>query len=250
MKLNGKTAVITGGASGIGKATVIEFLKEGANVVAADWNDKLFAEVQKEIGFGEDRLIFTKADVSKESDVEAMIQLCVDKFGKLDIICNIAGVVGFVGPIEDYPQDLWEQVMGVNATGVLWGCKHAIKPMRANGGGSIINLASMMAHNGAPHQCGYNASKHAALGITRCVAYEYSKEGIRCNAVSPGYVKTPLMDFASAEQMKGYAAMHLLERCAEPIEIAKCMVFVASDDASFMTGSSLIVDGGYLQKHI
>lgn len=244
MKLAGKVAVVTGGASGIGEFTVREMIEEGAKVVIADLNDNLGSKLVQELNQEERQVAYIHVDVTKEDQVENMIEFAVSEFGKLDILFNNAGI-GSLSPSAELPFEEWRKVLSVNLDGVFLAAKHAIKAMQKNGGGSIVNTASILGHVGQAQTAPYTASKGAVVNLTRTLAVEYAKDNIRVNAVCPGYIETPLLNQLD-EAMKNYLiSLHPIGRLGKPEEIAKAVVFLASDDASFVTGSNLLVDGGY-----
>lgn len=244
MRLNGKVAVITGGASGIGEATVKLFAAEGAKVVIADYSDsgQLLADELTAQGYS---AMFIKVDVSKEDDIEHMVAETVSAYGKLDIMFANAGI-GDMAPAHELEFDQWQRVIEINLTGVFLSNKHAIKQMlNQKTGGSIINNASILGHVGQPNITAYTAAKGGVVNMTRSLGVTYAKEGIRVNAVCPGYIKTPLLSSAPQEMLDQLQAMHPIGRLGEAEEIAKAVLFLASDDASFVVGANLLVDGGY-----
>ncbi|MBI0577166.1 glucose 1-dehydrogenase [Neobacillus cucumis] len=244
MKLAGKVAVVTGGASGIGEFTVREMVEEGAKVVIADLNDDLGSKLVQELNQEERQVAYIHVDVTKEDQVENMIEFAVSKFGKLDILFNNAGI-GSLSPSAELPFEEWRKVLSVNLDGVFLAAKHAIKAMQKNGGGSIVNTASILGHVGQAQTAPYTASKGAVVNLTRTLAVEYAKDNIRVNAVCPGYIETPLLNQLDEAMKNHLISLHPIGRLGKPEEIAKAVVFLSSDDASFVTGSNLLVDGGY-----
>lgn len=244
MKLAGKVAVVTGGASGIGEFTVREMVEEGAKVVIADLNDDLGSKLVQELNQEERQVAYIHVDVTKEDQVENMIEFAVSEFGKLDILFNNAGI-GSLSPSAELPFEEWRKVLSINLDGVFLAAKHAIKAMQKNGGGSIVNTASILGHVGQAQTAPYTASKGAVVNLTRTLAVEYAKDNIRVNAVSPGYIETPLLNQLDEAMKNHLISLHPIGRLGKPEEIAKAVVFLASDDASFVTGSNLLVDGGY-----
>ncbi|MFD0824913.1 SDR family NAD(P)-dependent oxidoreductase [Neobacillus sp. M.A.Huq-85] len=244
MKLAGKVAVVTGGASGIGEFTVREMVEEGARVVIADLNDDLGSKLVQELNQEERQVAYIHVDVTKEDQVENMIEFAVSEFGKLDILFNNAGI-GSLSPSAELPFEEWRKVLSINLDGVFLAAKHAIKAMQKNGGGSIVNTASILGHVGQAQTAPYTASKGAVVNLTRTLAVEYAKENIRVNAVCPGYIETPLLNQLDEAMKNHLISLHPIGRLGKPEEIAKAVVFLASDDASFVTGSNLLVDGGY-----
>ena len=248
MRLKGKTAVITGGASGMGRSTVLRFLAEGANVVVADFNQTTGATLMleaKELGFA-DRIVFTPADVAIESDVQAALVLAVDTFGHLDIVFNNAGVGGAIGPLTETTTESWDYTMDVLAKGVFLGIKHAARIMRRQGsGGSIINTASIAALSGDAGPLVYSAAKAAVVSMTKSAAVELAQERIRVNAICPGFIATPLADGGKPEKTKeNFSRAQPWPEYGHGDHIAGAALFFASDDSIFVTGDALVVDGG------
>jgi NAD(P)-dependent dehydrogenase (short-subunit alcohol dehydrogenase family) len=251
MRLDGKVALITGGASGMGRVAAELFASEGAKVVLTDVNDKAGEEAAAAAGH---RALYVHADVSKEDDARRMIDTAVDHFGKLDVLYNNAGIMpGDDGSVHSTEERVWDLVLDVNVKGVAFGCKFGIPAMLESGGGSIINVASFVAWMGAAtSQTAYTASKGAVLSMTREIAVEYARKRIRCNALCPGPIETPLlMQLLSDEEKKQRRFVHIpMGRLGRAEELAKAALFLASDDSSFMTGASLIVDGGVTAAYV
>ncbi|KAH7105283.1 NAD(P)-binding protein [Auriculariales sp. MPI-PUGE-AT-0066] len=260
-RLQHKVAIITGGGSGIGLESSLLFAQEGASVVVADLNlpaAELAVELIKQTLPGaEQRAIAVKVDVGKESEIEALVKTTLEKFGRLDIMFNNAGIMH---PDDDNalttPEKIWDLTMQVNVKGVWFGCKHAITAMHANKtdpakglrtGGSIINTASFVAIMGAATpQLAYTASKGAVLAMTRELAMVHAREGIRFNSICPGPLKTPLlMNFLNTDEKRNRRLVHLpMGRFGEAVEIAQSALFLASDESSYITGADFKVDGG------
>jgi NAD(P)-dependent dehydrogenase (short-subunit alcohol dehydrogenase family) len=251
MRLEGKVALITGGGSGMGKVASELFANEGASVVLTDVNDQAGEATAGAIG---DRARYVHADVSDESDAEAMVAAAVDAFGRLDILYNNAGIMPLGdGSVTDNDTEIWDEVLAVNVKGVAFGCKFGIRAMLENGGGSIINVASFVAWMGAAtSQTAYTASKGAVLAMTREIAVEYARQGVRCNALCPGPIETPLLlALLSDDEKKQRRFVHIpMGRLGRAEELAKAALFLAGDDSSFMTGASLIVDGGITAAYV
>jgi NAD(P)-dependent dehydrogenase (short-subunit alcohol dehydrogenase family) len=251
MRLEGKVALITGGGSGMGKVASELFANEGASVVLTDVNDQAGEATAGAIG---DRARYIHADVSDESDAEAMVAAAVDAFGRLDILYNNAGIMPLGdGSVTDNDTEIWDEVLAVNVKGVAFGCKFGIRAMLESGGGSIINVASFVAWMGAAtSQTAYTASKGAVLAMTREIAVEYARRGVRCNALCPGPIETPLLlALLSDDEKKQRRFVHIpMGRLGRAEELAKAALFLASDDSSFMTGASLIVDGGITAAYV
>lgn len=241
MRLEGKVAVVTGGASGIGEFTVRRFVKEGAKVVIADMNDEKGGALATELGEG---AMFQHVNVTNEHEVEQMFKTAVDTYGKVDILFNNAGI-GSLAATDELSLEDWRQVTSINLDGVFLCAKHAIKAMKKNGGGSIINTASILGHVGQAQTSAYSSSKGAVVNLTRSLGIEYAQENIRVNAVCPGYIDTPLLDQLDDEMKQHLISLHPIGRLGKAEEIANAVLFLASDEASFVTGTSLLVDGGY-----
>ena len=251
MRLDGKVALITGGGSGMGKVASALFAREGASVVLTDVNDEAGGETAAEIG---EHAMYVHADVSNEADAKAMIDAVLQRFGHLDVLYNNAGIMPpDDGSITDTADATWDRVLSVNVKGVAHGCRFGIPAMLDSGGGSIINVASFVAWMGAAtSQTAYTASKGAVLAMTREIAVEYARRGIRCNALCPGPIETPLlMQLLSDEQKRQRRFVHIpMGRLGQAEELANAALFLASDDSSYMTGSSLIVDGGITAAYV
>jgi NAD(P)-dependent dehydrogenase (short-subunit alcohol dehydrogenase family) len=245
-RLDGKTALITGAAAGLGRVAAELFAREGARVVVADISDGSAAVAAIEAAGG--TATFVPLDVTDDASVAAAVARTLDAFGALDVLYNNAGI----SPADDdgpttTSDATWAQVLDVNVTGVARCCRHGIPAMLASGGGSIVNVASFVAHMGAATpQVAYTASKGAVLSMTREIAVVYARQGIRANALCPGPVLTPLLaKFLSDDATRQRRLVHIpMGRFGEAAEIANGALFLASDDSSFMTGQSLIVDGG------
>ncbi len=242
-RLEGKVAIVTGGASGIGKATVEAFVKEGAKVVISDIADgtALAEDLNKE----GDNAIFVEADVTDEEETKALINKTVKKFGKLDIVFANAGIGGMKLVHEESFED-WKKVLSVNLDGVFLLNKYAIEQMLKQGkGGSIINNDSIHGFVGKQGVGSYAASKGGVKLLTQTAGIEYGKENIRVNCVNPGYIETPLLKDLDKKMKKALVDLHPIGRLGRPEEVANAVVFLASDEASFVTGTTLLVDGGY-----
>lgn len=240
-----KVMLITGGNSGIGKATAILAAREGASIMIADLraNQQTLDEIQQEGA----KAAFVACDVSRPEDMENVVAATVAQFGRLDVALNNAGIVD-AAPIHEKSIEEWQKVTGVNLSGVFYGMKYEIAQMRRQGtGGAIVNVGSIMSQVGEMGIAAYAASKHGLVGMTKVAALENGTSNIRINTIGPGYIETPLlMDNASTESRAYMESKHAMKRLGKPEEIAKAILFLASDDASFCTGAYLPVDGGYL----
>ncbi|WP_459555558.1 Rossmann-fold NAD(P)-binding domain-containing protein [Lacunimicrobium album] len=250
MNFSGKVVLVTGGTSGIGKDTAIAFAKQGANVVVAGRREAEGHAVVAEIEKTGQKGLFVKTDVSQESDVKNLIEKTVEKFGRLDIAFNNAGVES-AGPVTEFQVKDYEHVFGINVLGVLLSQKYEIPVMLKQGGGVIINTTSVLGHVGMPNVSVYTGSKFAVEGITKVTALEYAAAGIRVNTVAPAVTQTEMFDRVSggnADNIAAMTAMHPMGRVATPMDIAGAVMFLASDAASFVTGISIPVDGGILAR--
>lgn len=244
MRLKGKVAIVTGGASGIGEATVRCMVEEGAHVLIADLNVEAGQKLAEELNSPDTRVIFQRVNVTSEEEIIQMVDRAVTEFGKLDIIFNNAGI-GSMNPSTDLSYEDWRKTISVNLDGVFLCSKYAIRAMIKNGGGSVINCASILGHVGQAATASYTAAKGGVVNLTRTLAIEYAKQNIRVNAVCPGYIDTPLLSQLDDATKNYLISLHPIGRLGRPEEVAKAVVFLASDDASFITGANLLVDGGY-----
>ena len=252
MDFSGKVALITGGGNGIGRAACVAFAKQGAKVVAVD-RDGAAAEATAGIirQSGGDAVAVT-ADVTKSADVKAYVKAAIDKYGRVDCFFNNAGIEGKVSPIVDYDEAVFDAVLGVNVKGVFLGLKHVLPEMIRQGGGAIVNTASVAGLVGTPGMPAYVASKHAVIGLTKTAAGEVARQGIRVNAVCPGPVDTRMIHSLEAQLSPGdpasvnqrYQASLPTGRYSMPEEIASMVLFLCSDLASNTTGGQFVVDGG------
>jgi len=242
--LEGKVALVTGAAAGIGRASTLAFAAAGARVVVADIDAEGGAATAEAIAQAGGEAFFVQVDVTNATDVNALVAHTVERFGRLDYAHNNAGVLGMVAPLIDSPDDNFERVMDVNVKGVWLCLKAEIRQMLAQGGGAIVNTASSAGVKGSPILPAYSASKHAVVGLTKSVALAYARDGIRVNAVCPGYVDTDLLDrlFAAEPEKKERERLGtLIGRFGTPDEIAATVVWLCSDAASLMTAHALPV---------
>lgn len=243
----GRVALITGGNAGIGRAAAIEFAKQGAKVVISGRREKEGHEVIAEIKALGGEAIFVKSDVSKESDVKAMIDQTLATFGRLDFAFNNAGIEQALTPLPDQTEEAYDQIMDINVKGVWLSLKYEIPAMLKTGGGAIVNNSSVAGLIGFAMAPVYVASKHAVTGLTRSVALEYAKQNVRVNAVAPAAIDTRMFrDFATAPEVRQILESALpMGRIGQPEEIASTVLWLCSDSASFVTGQTFPIDGGY-----
>ena len=248
-RLEGRAAVITGGASGIGYATARRFLQEGANVLIGDYNAEAGAAAAAQLaaeGFG-DHVRFLRTDVSVEAEVEVLMDSAVEAFGRLDIAFNNAGIVGAIGPIVETEVEHWDATFAVMVRGVFLGVKHAARHMIPRGGGAIVNTASIAGLSTGAPPTAYSACKAAVISFTRNAANELAEHRIRVNAVCPGIIFTPLMHHGREAQAEAVAReIQPWPDRGEPHHVASAVLYLASDDSAFVTGEAHAVDGGYL----
>jgi len=242
-KLEGKIALITGAASGIGAATATLFAAEGAVVIVVDIDETNGRRVAEEIG---PRGVFHKTNVSEPSEVEAMVKFSVEKFGRLDVLHNNVATAGTVAPIGDMPIEAWHRAIAVSLCGVFYGMRFTLPQMVTQGGGVIVNTASVSGLAADYMLGGYNAAKAGVINLTRTAAIEYARKNIRVNAVCPGSVATPplLRALGDGEGRRLLEEHHPVGRLGLPEEIARVVLFLASEDSSFVTGSVVVADGG------
>lgn len=240
-RLAGKVAVITGAGSGMGAAFAKRYVEEGAKVIAADISGNQ-DKVAQELGSA---CVPVRADVSRSSDVQAMVDMAVSKFGRLDIMCNNAGIDGALGLTGDYREEDFDQIWGINGRGVFLGMRYAIPHMLKTGGGSIVNTASMASMVAFPQMVAYCAAKGAVLQMTKTTAAEYASKGIRVNAICPGVIRTAITAHLPKEYIDAVAKATPMGRIADAREVAQLAVFLGSDESSFITGTSVLIDGGY-----
>jgi NAD(P)-dependent dehydrogenase (short-subunit alcohol dehydrogenase family) len=251
-RLLGKSAVVTGAAAGIGRATAELFAREGARLVLADINADGLSALRDSLRDVTGDVAVLTADVSKPEDVRRMIEVAVEEYGRLDIVIANAGIIPLAS-VDEATLDDWDEVMAIDGRGMFLTCKYAIEQMMSSGGGSIVCLSSISGVAGQPRQSTYGPAKFVASGLTKHLAVEWAGRGIRVNAVAPGTINTERVqrlpeEPGGTEYLEAVKAAHPMGRLGEPSEVAKAILFLASDDASFITGAILPVDGGFLAQ--
>jgi NAD(P)-dependent dehydrogenase (short-subunit alcohol dehydrogenase family) len=250
MSLEGKIAIITGAARGIGAATVSLFVERGATVIACDKDAGPLDAMA--VGLREGRVVTLAADVTEEAANSRLVDTALDRFGRLDVAFLNAGIAGELAPTHEYPNEVFDRVMRVNSTAVFFGLKHAIRAMLAGSGGSIICTSSVQGLQACGYTIAYTASKHAVMGMVRTAALEYARHNIRVNAVNPGTTDTEMMKYVHdtlapddpASVRAGFAEAVPMGRYARPDEIARTVAFLASDDSAYVTGTAHVIAGG------
>lgn len=248
--MSGKTALVTGAGSGIGRATALAFAARGVHVVASDIADENGMETTRLISAAGGEAHYVHADVSKTADVVGMVRFAVESEGRLDFAVNNAGIGGELSSFTaDYSEEAWHRLIGINLTGVFLCMKHEIPEILKTGGGVIVNMASVLGTVGLSGAAAYVAAKHGVLGLTKTAALEYGPQGLRVSALCPGFINTPLVSQGGIEEgdetYRAIAGMHALKRWGTAEEVAAAAVWLCSDDASFFTGAGLLLDGGY-----
>jgi NAD(P)-dependent dehydrogenase (short-subunit alcohol dehydrogenase family) len=249
MFLKDKVSIVTGAGSGIGREIAYKLGEQGSRVVVSDINEDGGHQTVRAITSKGGQAAFFKADTSKPNDNEALVAEAVKRFGALHVAVNNAGIGGPTAPVGEYPLDGWEKVIAINLSGVFYGMRYQLPALKTAGGGSIVNIASILGQVGFRNSAAYVAAKHGVVGLTKNAALEYAPDKIRVNVVGPGFIKTPLVEKTmDAAAMKALEGMHALGRLGEPSEVAELVLWLASDKASFVTGSYYAVDGGYLAQ--
>lgn len=247
-ELENKVAIVTGAGSGIGKAISLLYSAEGAKVVVSDIDEKGGNETVAQIKGKGAEAIFVKADTSKPLDNEKLVEQALKAFGALHIAVNNAGIGGPISVVGEYPVDGWEKVISINLSGVFYGLRYQIPAMLSSGGGSIVNVASILGKVGTKGSAAYVAAKHGVIGLTESAALEYASQNIRINSIGPGYILTPLLSTLDEAAMKALVGLHPIGRLGKAEEVAALALWLNSDKASFVTGAYYNVDGGYLAQ--
>lgn len=241
----GKVAMVTGGASGIGRSTVLKFVAEGASVAILDLDIREGVQLTETIRRQGGQAIFIYCDVCNEEDVKNAVDKIVEAYGRLDFAYNNAGIGGEFAKVENYPTDDWDKVIAINLKGVFLCMKYEIPQILKQGKGAIVNCASLLSTVASANDSAYVASKFAVLGLTKNAALEYASTGLRINSVSPGFTRTPMIDKGDEEKLKRIADLHPIGRLGSPEEIAEAVIWLCSDKSSFAIGLNLLMDGGY-----
>jgi NAD(P)-dependent dehydrogenase (short-subunit alcohol dehydrogenase family) len=246
--LESKVAIVTGAGSGIGREVALLYAAEGAKVVVSDVNESAAKETVSLIQRNSGEAFFIKADSSKASDHEMLVQGTVERYGALHIACNNAGIGGPSAPTGEYPIEGWERVIAINLSGVFYGMRYQIPAMIQSAEGAIVNMASILGQVGFRNSPAYVAAKHGVVGLTRNAALEYSARNIRINAVGPGFIATPLLSTMDEQTMEYLIGLHPIGRLGKPEEVAELVLWLSSSKASFVTGGYYTIDGGYLAQ--
>jgi len=247
--LEKKVAIITGAGSGIGRAISLLYAAEGARIVVSDIVEKGGNETVSEINAKGGEAVFVKADTSKPDDCKNVVDQAINQFGGLHIAVNNAGIGGPLKPVGEYPIDGWDKVISINLSGVFYGLRFQIPAMVSSGGGSIVNIASILGKAGTRNSSAYVSAKHGVIGLTEAAALEYADKNIRVNSIGPGYILTPLLTKSlDSTAMKALEGLHPMGRLGTSEEVAELALWLNSEKASFVTGAYYNVDGGYLAQ--
>ena len=248
MRLKDKVAIVTGGGSGIGKEIALLFAREGAKVMVADYAVEKGEDTVGRIRESGGEAAFVKADVSRAADVENLVRQTVEKYGKLDILSNNAGILGVVAPAGEASEEDWDRVIAVNLKGVFLCSKYAVCEMVKGGSGAVVNSASTMGLVGLPGNTAYSASKGGVIQFTKTMALEYASSNVRINCICAGWIDTPMNEILDEKVLRWTVRETPMGRLGKPEEVARAALYLASDESSFVTGTTLVVDGGWIAK--
>jgi NAD(P)-dependent dehydrogenase (short-subunit alcohol dehydrogenase family) len=250
MDLKNRTAIVTGAASGIGRAVALDYARGGANVVVSDIAEDGGNETVRLIqsAYPDAGAVFVRADTSRPEDHETLVKAATDRFGVIHIACNNAGIGGEIAPVGEMSVEGWRKVIEINLSGVFYAMRAQIPRMLEAGGGAIVNMASILGQVGQEGSAAYVAAKHGVVGLTKSAALEYAARGIRINAVGPAYIDTPLLSGLPDETRNALVGLHPIGRLGRAEEVAAMVTWLSSDRASFVTGNYYPVDGGYLAR--
>lgn len=247
---SGKVALVTGGASGIGRSAALLYALNGAKVVVSDVDEAGGNETVRMASQAGSAAAFVRADVSRPEDCLELVSAAIVRFGRLDIAFNNAGIGGEANPVAEYSIESWQQVLSINLSGVFYCMKYEIPAMLKNGGGAIVNMSSILGQVAYPSSPAYVAAKHGVIGLTRSAAVDYAPQGLRINAVGPGFISTPMISAVEQDRQAHelLVSLHPIGRLGRPEEVAELVIWLSSDKASFVTGSYYPVEGGYLSR--
>lgn len=247
--LDGKVAIVTGGASGIGRQIAFKFAEQGAKVIVSDLNEDGGGQTVAMIEEKKGQAYFLKANTSIPKESEGLVEQAMKRYGALHIAVNNAGIGGAIAPIGEYPLESWSEVLAVNLSGVFYGMRYQIPAMLKSGGGAVVNISSILGQVGFANSSAYVAAKHGVVGLTQNAALEYSAKNIRFNVVGPGFINTPMVEKNLPKEARdGLVALHPIGRLGEASEVAELVLWLSSPKASFVTGSYYAIDGGYLAR--
>jgi NAD(P)-dependent dehydrogenase (short-subunit alcohol dehydrogenase family) len=251
MRLQNKVAVITGAASGMGLAMATRFAAEGARIVAGDWHGERLDSAVSEIKKSGGTIVAARGNIAEQSTAEALVDLAISSFGRIDILCNNAGVMDHLQGVAELSDEIWRRILSINLDGPMYTTRRAVPHMIAQGGGSIINMGSIASSSGATAGVAYTVAKHGIIGLTRQTAWHYAKQGVRCNAICPGAVYTNIMETMPADQLDPIGSKRLMEfmpltpAVLDASDVAALALFLASDESRYINAAIIPADGGW-----